>query len=45
MGDDARAICHPLIPSWDRAHCCLVPRQRAALRLLCGVRTCDRLRL
>ena len=45
MGDAARATCHPLVPSWGRAHCRLVPRQRAALRLLCGVRTCARLRL
>jgi hypothetical protein len=45
MGDAAGASCSPVGASWDRAHCRLVPRQRAALGLLWGVRTCDRLRL
>ena len=45
MGDVAWTSCSPVGAPWDRAHCRLVPRQRAALGLLCGVRTCDRLRL
>jgi len=45
MGDAAGASCSPVVSPWDRAHCHLIPRQSATLKLLCGVQTFYRLRL
>src|SRR6266536_6577595 len=45
LGDVAGASCSPVGAPWDRAHSHCMPRHSATLRLLWGVRICDRLRL
>jgi hypothetical protein len=45
MGDIAWTSCSPVVAPWDRAHCHLLPRHSAPLKLLCGVQICNRLRL